>query len=72
MGKCTWRFDENLRVFLGEFAQEDGTVKVVYKDEEFLLRMMERDNITVISDGLMTGMDPEKWTLDYIANVIGV
>jgi hypothetical protein len=70
-GKCTWSFDEDSRVLLGEFVQEDGTFELVYEDEEFLLRMMERDDITVISDGLATGVDPEKWTLEYMANAVG-
>jgi hypothetical protein len=70
-GKCMWSFDEDSRVLLAEFVQEDGTVEIVYEDEEFLLRMMERDDISVISDGLATGLDPKKWTLEYIANAVG-
>ena len=70
-GKCTWSFDEVSRVLLGNFIQENWDVEVSYEDEKFLLAMMERDDITCISEGLACGIDPELWNLRSIANMCG-
>ena len=70
-GKCRWSFNEDLRVLLADFIQDDGMVQLIYEDEEFLLKMMERDDISVVSNGLATGLNPELWTLKYIADTVG-
>lgn len=52
-GKCKWTYDVESRVLLADFSQENAEdVQVTLKDEEFLLKMMERDDITCVSDGL--------------------
>lgn len=33
--------------------------------------MYERDDITVVSEGLVSGLNKEKWTLDYVSRVAG-
>ena len=52
-GFCQWSFDEESRVLYANFrGVSSTTTNVKLEDETFLLRMMERDDITVISDGL--------------------
>lgn len=69
---CHWSFDEDTRVLLADFRPTKGNeVVVTLEDEEFLLNMYERDDITVVSEGLFTGLDKDKWTLDYIRRVAG-
>ena len=68
---CRWSFDEDTRVLLEDFRRTDGDAVVTLEDEKFLLEMYERDDITVISEGLATGLDREKWTLDYLSRVAG-
>jgi hypothetical protein len=51
-GFCTWSFDEKSRVLLAVFHVNDGTVVVTKEDELFLFQMMERTDISVISENL--------------------
>lgn len=70
---CRWSYDSDTRVLLADFRpiEKDGELVITLEDEEFLLKMYERDDITVVSDGLFSGLDPDKWTLDYIRRVAG-
>lgn len=68
---CRWSFDEDTRVLHADFRNPSGEVVVAVEDEKFLLEMYERDDITVVSEGLVSGLDKEKWTLDYISRVAG-
>lgn len=71
---CRWSFDEDTRVLYADFRRpsgESGDVVVTLEDEKFLLEMYERDDITVISEGLVSGLDKEKWTLDYMSRLAG-
>ena len=45
-----------------------GQVKIVPEDEVFMLRIMERDDITLISEGLCASLDPKLCNFDYIAS----
>jgi hypothetical protein len=73
---CDWSFDQTTRVLLANFlapaAKHDGKVIVTRDDKEFLLDMMQRDDITVISEGL-AGSVTESFLLDqnYIKTSIG-
>ena len=49
---CTWSFDSKTRVLLANFHAIDDTVTVSKKDEMFLLQMMERTDITVVTENL--------------------
>jgi len=40
---------------------------VTEEDETFLLKMMERSDIAVVSEGLFYGSDTSVWDLDFIA-----
>ena len=68
---CRWSFDEDTRVLYADFRSASGEVVVTLEDEKFLLEMYERDDITVVSEGLVSGLDKEKWNLDYLARVAG-
>ena len=74
---CKWSFDEKSRVLLANFressyaANKEGKIKVGRDDEEFLFKMMERDDITVISEGLADSINSSLWTREYIEGCIG-
>ena len=68
---CRWSFDEESRVLYADFRRAGGDVVVTHEDEKFLLEMYERDDITVVSEGLVSGLDKEKWSLDYVSRVAG-
>ena len=75
-GHCNWTFDEETRVLLADFrssanAKAEGRVTVVPEDEAFLLRMMERDDISVVSEGLADGINPLLLSRQYIEGCIG-
>jgi len=75
-GLCTWSFDEDSRVLLADFRdlshQKGGhTEKPHMEDEMFLFRMMERDDITVVSQGLADAMDPTLLSREYFDGCIG-
>ena len=66
-GKCEWAFDSRSRVLLGRFKIEDRENPVMEEDESFLLNMMERSDIAVVSEGLFYNNDESVWDLDFIA-----
>jgi len=69
---CTWTFDDDTRVLHADFRRQDGAdVCLTAKDEKFLLEMYERDDITVVSEGLAASLDRQKWTLDYLSRIAG-
>lgn len=73
---CTWSFDENLRVLLADFLapadKHNGKIVVTHEDKEFLFSMMQRDDITVISEGLAGKIiESSLFEQDYIKTCIG-
>ena len=75
-GLCTWSFDEETRVLLADFRdasrQKGCQIKKPHlEDEMFLFRMMERDDITVVSEGLADAMDPTLLSREYFDGCIG-
>lgn len=72
-GQCRWSYDDESRVLLADFTRcgEAEQIVVTPEDEAFLFQMMERDDITVISDGLAESIDPRIWTRKYIEGCIG-
>lgn len=73
-GYCEWTFDEDSRVLLGKFKIDKDHPKVVtFEDQSFLLRMMERTDIAVVSEGLFDDTDGSNmwWDLDFIAERVG-
>eukprot|EP00571_Detonula_confervacea_P000867 CAMPEP_0172328380 /NCGR_PEP_ID=MMETSP1058-20130122/60322_1 /TAXON_ID=83371 /ORGANISM="Detonula confervacea, Strain CCMP 353" /LENGTH=2122 /DNA_ID=CAMNT_0013045493 /DNA_START=119 /DNA_END=6484 /DNA_ORIENTATION=+ len=73
---CKWSFDEKSRVLLANFrdssyANKKGKIKVASEDEYFLFLMMERDDITVVSEGVADAINPSLWTREYIEGCIG-
>jgi hypothetical protein len=70
-GKCKWSFDKDTRVLLADFRQENGKVELIEEDERFLYEMMERDDITCISDGLANHIDPKSYDPNTLFNAAG-
>jgi hypothetical protein len=75
-GYCKWSFDAESRVLYANFRDTTATLNpqfpvIMSLDEEFLLRMMERDDITVISEGLADEISSSLWTREYIVGCIG-
>jgi len=48
-----------------EDDKHDG-VRLTREDEVFLLEMMERDDVTVVSEGLADAVNDTLWTPEYI------
>jgi len=70
-GHCQWSYDHKSRVLLANFRSTTGKISVTHEDEAFLFHMMERDDITVISEGLADEISPSLWTREYIEGCIG-
>jgi hypothetical protein len=77
---CQWSFDEKSRVLIADFTPsegEDGKQQhqfvMTTEDSKFLFEMYERDDITVISRGLLNlfKVDPSLWSLDYVNRCVG-
>jgi hypothetical protein len=71
-GKCKWSFDKETRVLLADFHQTNGKVELVEQDEHFLYKMMERDDITCVSDGLAHNIDPNMLNPNTLFNAAGL
>ena len=78
---CQWSFDEKSRVLIADFTPsegEDGKQQqqhfvMTIEDSKFLFEMFERDDITMISRGLLnlSKVDPSLWSLDYVSRCVG-
>jgi hypothetical protein len=65
----TWTYDPESRVYLGDFS----SVAVIPKDQkQFLGSLMERDDITVICEGLFVKVTDVKIFLDLLACTFGI
>ena len=53
-GECKWTFDLDTRVLLADFRQN---TEITVEDEHFVLLMMERDDVTLVIEGLGEGLD---------------
>jgi hypothetical protein len=53
-GECKWTFDLHTRVLLADFR---GRTEITVTDEHFVLLMMERDDVTLVIEGLGEGLD---------------
>ena len=51
-GYCTWTFDSTSRVLLANFLIRNEEVIVTPEDENYLFQMMERNDISVVSENL--------------------
>ena len=70
--RCQWTYDRQSRVLLGRFKIDPEKPSVLKKDDEsFLLEMMERSDIAVVSEGLFYNSDESVWDLDFIKERIG-
>ena len=69
--RCEWSFDIQSRVLLGRFKIDRENPFVSEEDESFLLKMMERSDIAVVSEGLFYNSDESVWDLEFIKDRIG-
>jgi hypothetical protein len=53
-GECKWTFHLDTRVLLADFRHR---TEITVEDEHFLLLMMERDDVTLVIEGLGEGLD---------------
>ena len=81
-GSCGWSFDESSRVLIADFSsgtnsneekEQEQNFVMTTEDSRFLFEMYERDDITVISRGLLnlSKVDPSLWSLDYVRRCVG-
>lgn len=70
-GKCKWTYDKESRVLLADFKQQGNKVEVTRDDEKYLLEMMQRDDITVISDGLAHGLESKLYSFESVVDRCG-
>jgi len=71
-----WSFDVDTRVLFGDFrhycnSQDQQKQGLDPEDEHFLLTMMARDDITVISEGFAAHLNPNLWTLRVLKEIAG-
>ena len=64
---ANWQ-DEKQRILLADFS---GIQEIDAQGKEFLSRMMQRDDITVITQGVMHGLRQELWSQAAINHVCG-
>ena len=72
-GYCVWSSNPQTRVIHADFRPKSSQtpLTVTEEDEKFLLLMMERDDITVISSGLMNSLDPQLWGKKFMCSCVG-
>ena len=68
-GSCIWSFDDLSRVLLGDFVN-DGAY-VCEEDRQFLFKMMERDDVTVVTQGNAQELNPRVWNLQFMKSRLG-
>jgi hypothetical protein len=72
-GHCNWTYDATQLVLLADFSLNTSHPLIMNRiDELFFLQMLERTEITVISQGLLDWqrMDPRIWRLPYVCGVL--
>jgi hypothetical protein len=73
-GHCKWSWDEDSRVLFADFSESEEleASRLNHIDEKFFLEMMERDDVTVISAGLVSPrrIDHDIWNIEYIGQVL--
>jgi hypothetical protein len=66
---CTWSFDEENRILRATL--KPGVETLSRKAKEYLLLMMERDDIAVVTGGLCRGLETSLWNLHCITSTSG-
>jgi hypothetical protein len=73
-GSCYWSFYEENRVMIADFSiGADETIIMLEEDTKFLFEMQERDDITLVTRGLLnfSSLDHSLWNLNYLATTRG-
>lgn len=60
-----WTYDDESRVLRGVYTDIQH---IPSQDRQFLLEIMERDDVTVITEGLLNMIDPRKYNFKYLVN----
>ena len=69
-GKCQWSFERSSRVLLAKFSL--GKDEQMHPtDYEYLTKMMERDDLSVVSEGLANDLNPSLWHFSFIDGLAG-
>lgn len=66
--RSRWKFDEDSRTLLVDFNQVDS---ITEEEKHFFGEAMQRDDITVISDGLFKNINADMFRIEYIDELIG-
>ena len=66
---CTWSFDAENRIL--KATLKPGVEALSLKAKEYLLLMMERDDIAVVTGGLCRGLDKSLWNSHGIISTSG-
>lgn len=74
-GKCKWSWDKEQRILLADFSRSislANTFAMDPIDEAFFLQMMERNDLTLISEGLISpqSLNPDLWDPKYLRRVL--
>ena len=67
---CQWEYNPKSRVILASFKIHNP-LTIHQTDYKFLLSMMERDDISLVIDGLATTLDENLWNKDYLKDTVG-
>ena len=76
-GKCIWSWDEKHRVLLADFTKsydDAGCTLIMDRcDEQYFFQMLERNDVTVISEGLVSTrlIDTNLWSLQTLEQTLG-
>lgn len=75
-GTATWKFDESTSVVIGDLKFDESTrvttgdcrncKEIHFSDKILLAQMMQHDDVTVISDGLLKNINNAIWNFDTI------
>ena len=65
-----WTFNEVSRVVFGDFTDHPHEL-LEPKDCLFFMQMMERDDVTVVTQGFSSRLDSHLWSLDTFENIVG-
>ena len=69
-GKCQWSFERSSRVLLAKFCLGKEE-KMHPADYYYLTKMMERDDLSVVSEGLANNLNPSLWNFSFIDGLAG-
>jgi hypothetical protein len=71
-GKCLWTFDSRTRVLRADFTSQgkEPIFSMHPTDSKFFFQMMEKDDITLVSHGMLNyhKLTPQLWDIEYMGD----